>query len=80
MLRWGEALLFLAPLAAFIVWRRAVARGLEGLPPRQIVALLVGLLLMGVALIWMGEREGLPPGRYVPAAVVDGRIVPGHAE
>lgn len=79
MLRLLELLVFLAPLAAYVLWRVTLARG-EGPPPRVLLGILAGLLLFGAGLVWFGLRgERLDPGeRYVPAELRDGRIVPGH--
>lgn len=78
MLRTGELITFLAPFLAFLVWRRlSVGRGPTG---ATLVATFVGLALFGAALAWFGVHEALAPGgRYVPAHVVDGRIVPGQS-
>jgi hypothetical protein len=77
MLRWAELALFLAPFAAWLAWRRvAIGRG----PSRAVlVATLGGLAAFGAGLVWFGLHRSLPPGRYVPARVEGGRIVPGHA-
>lgn len=79
-MRFAELAVFLAPLLAVLVWRRAVARGLDGPPARHLGWMLAGLAVFGAGLGWFATRERLPPGRYVPAHVEDGRIVPGHAE
>ncbi len=78
-MRFAEFVVFLAPVAAFALWRWAVARGMDGPPPRQLVALLAGLMLLAGWLIYTGETERLPPGRYVPARLENGVIVPGHS-
>ena len=79
MLRLLEVLIFLAPLAAYVLWRVTLARG-EGPSPRLLLGILAGLLLLGAVLVWFGLRgERLDPGEsYVPAELRDGRIVPGH--
>ena len=79
MARFAELAAFLVPIAAFVLWRVALARGRSGPEPRQLAMLAVALLLFGAGLIYLAERDRLPPGRYIPAQVVDGRIVPGHA-
>ena len=79
-MRWAEGALFLTPALLFLLWRAAARRGAEGPPARQLLAILAGLLLFGAALAAFAVRERLPQGRYVPAAVVGRRIVPGHAE
>jgi hypothetical protein len=80
MIRIAELAVFVAPIVAFILWRVAIARGLDGPPPRQLLALLAALLVMAGGLIVYAETERLPPGRYVPAQLVDGHIVRGHTE
>lgn len=74
-----EVVLFLLPLAAFLLWRAAVRRGLDGPSPRNLLGIVVVLLLVGAGLAALAVRDRLPPGRYVPAALEHGRIVPGHA-
>ena len=80
MIRLAELAVFLVPLAAFIVWRLALARGIPGPPPRQLAVLFAVLLVLGAWLSVVAVRERLPPGEYVPAQVIDGRIVPGHTK
>jgi len=80
MIRAAELALFLAPLGAYILWRATVARGQAGPSPQVLATIFIGLLLFGGGLAWFGVHERLPAGaRYVPAAMQDGRIVPGHA-
>ena len=78
MARFAELAAFLAPIAAFLIWRAALARGLAGPDPRQLAMLTIALLVLCAGLVYLAERDKLPPGRYVPAQTVDGRIVPGH--
>jgi hypothetical protein len=80
MIRLVELAIFFAPLAAFLLWRAALARGLPGPEPRQLAALFAGLILMCGVLLWLAERDSLPPGRYIPAAVVNGQIIEGHSQ
>ena len=79
MIRFAELSLFLAPLAAYVLWRTTIRRGLPG-PSRQVlIAILAGLLIFGAALAYFGVHERDPAGtHYVPAELKDGRIVPGH--
>ena len=80
MIRAAELALFLAPIAAYVLWRVTAARGQAGPSPRVLSAILVGLLIFGGGLAWFGVHERLPAGaRYVPAQLRDGRVVPGHA-
>ena len=79
MIRLGELALFLAPLAAYALWRITVRRGMPGPPPGMLVAILAMLLLFGAGLAYFSLHERDPAGtRYIPAELKDGRIVPGH--
>ncbi len=80
-MRFVELLLFLAPLAAYALWRAAARRGEPGPPPAVLSGILAGLLLTGAGLAWfaMTERDS-PASRYVPAVLRNGQVVPGHAE
>lgn len=79
MIRASEIALFLAPLAAYLLWRNTVRRGLPGPTPGMLAVILAGLLLFGAGLAYFGVSERDPAGtRYVPAELRNGRIVPGH--
>ena len=69
-MRFAELAVLLAPIAAFTLWRLAIAR--------ELAVLFACLLLMAGWLIYTGEHERLPPGRYVPAHVENGQVVAGH--
>lgn len=79
MIRLLESALFLAPLAAYLLWHTTFRRGLPGPSRRSLVAILAGLILLGAGLVWtsLSERHG-GGTRYVPAQMQDGRIIPGH--
>lgn len=81
MIRLAELMVFLAPLGAYLLYRRTIARG-ETAPSRQVLTgIAAGLLVFGAVLSWFGVHERLPPdARYVPARIENGRIVPGHAD
>ena len=68
-----EVALLLVPVGLVIAW----FYGIRGLSPRGIAA--ASALLAGAAagLFWLGSDRAVS-GHYVPAHVVDGRIVPGH--
>jgi len=72
-----EIVLFLAPFAAFVVWR-ACFRSV--LVPLWVLASLGGLVLaMLVLLIWDHLQDaGDATQAYVPATLQSGRIVQGH--
>lgn len=77
MLRLVELALFLLPFALFLVWRLISAgRGPSGW---MLGGALLALGLVGIGLAWFGTGRALnPAGRYVPAMLQNGRIVPGH--
>ena len=79
MIRLAELAVFFAPLAAFFLWRAAVARGLEGPAPRQLYLILALLIALGGVLVLLGEHERLPPGRYIPAHTENGEVIAGHS-
>jgi MFS superfamily sulfate permease-like transporter len=77
-MRWAEALLLVAPFAIFLIWRRVSAGNGPSLP--VLAATLAALLAFGAALAWFGIARRIGPSeRYVPAKLVDGRVVSGHA-
>jgi uncharacterized RDD family membrane protein YckC len=79
MIRLAELALFLAPLAAYILWRVTVTRGQQGPSPALLSGILVGLLGFGAGLAWFGVRERFAASAdYVPAVLQDGRVVQGH--
>jgi hypothetical protein len=79
MIRFAELAIFLAPIAAFLIWRAAIARGLDGPPPQQLLLMFAAVMVLAVGLIVYTEQDRLPPGRYVPAQLINGQIVPGHS-
>jgi hypothetical protein len=72
-----EIVLFLTPFVAFAAWRLWFP---SPLPPAGLVyglAAFAGVML--AALLWTTYLESQDAHRaYVPAVVVDGRIIPGH--
>jgi hypothetical protein len=79
MIRLGELALFLAPMAAYFLWRTTLRRGMPGPSPQMLGVILAALLLFGAGLAYFGIHERDPAGtHYVPAELRDGRIVPGH--
>ena len=78
MLRLTEFALFLAPFAAFVVWRLMAT---EGGPSMGLVFAAAGaLVLVAGLLFWLSREDALPPGtHYVPAQLQDGQVVPSHA-
>lgn len=81
MIRLAEVLVFLAPLGAYFLYRRAIRRGDAAPSRRTLASIATGLLVFGAVLSWFGVHERLPPdATYVPARLENGRIVPGHAD
>jgi len=79
MIRLAELSLFFAPLAAYILWRITIRRGLPGPSRQTLIMILAGLLVFGAGLAYFGVHERAPAGtHYVPAELRDGRIIPGH--
>lgn len=77
MLRLTEALLFLAPFAAFLAWWLLAASG--GPSPLALSVILLVLALVGGGLVWIAEHGALGPNTaYVPAHMENSRIVEGH--
>jgi 4-amino-4-deoxy-L-arabinose transferase-like glycosyltransferase len=77
MLRLLEIALFLAPFVAFWLIRRAAGR--NGPSRTVLAAAVLGLLLLVAGLMTVGLENAAPPGgRYVPAHLERGQIVPGR--
>jgi hypothetical protein len=73
-----EIVLFVTPFVAFAAWRLLFPSA--GLTPRMLYGTAGFVLLMLAALFWLHQQDAADAGRvYVPAALQDGRIVPGHA-
>ncbi|MBR0660257.1 DUF6111 family protein [Neoroseomonas oryzicola] len=74
-----ELLLFLAPFAAYGVWRRMN----PSTEPSTILLVLsgTGVVLMLAGAFWYGSSRSMAPGEaYVPAHLEGDRVEPGHAE
>ncbi len=61
-MRYAEWALLMVPVAIVVAW----LYGVRGLSRRGIIASVVGLLVIGLGLFWMGEHRAVV-GRYVPA-------------
>jgi hypothetical protein len=72
-MRYAEIALLLVPVALAAAW----ICGIRGLSRRGLVASCLVLLTMAAALYWFGAGRAVQ-GHYVPAHIVNGRIVPGH--
>jgi hypothetical protein len=74
MMRWSEVLLLLPPLV--LIWVRLRT---GAMPNRRLLfTLLMAMVVLGAALAWFGNQRAVNAG-YVPAALQNGRIVPGHS-
>ncbi|MBN8995503.1 MAG: hypothetical protein J0H63_01380 [Rhizobiales bacterium] len=78
-------LFFLLPFAAYAAWLLITRRTIGGAgdwPRRMILWLAVaGAALMVAVLVVFTSFTGAPPGAvYVPATIVDGKLIPGHFE
>ena len=76
-----RGLLFLLPFALYFGFALISRR----VPQRQLVPWLVlticGLVLVAGSFVYLGPTAGeSTTGTYVPAHVVNGKIVPGHVE
>ena len=74
-----EALLFLAPFAAFFFWRRLN----PGREPSGVLLVMAacGAALMLAGAVWYGlSRSSAPGSTYVPARIDGNEITPGHME
>jgi hypothetical protein len=75
MLRLSEIGLFLAPFALYVTWLYLGRRA----PPVFVWSAVALILALCVGTVWFGIANRLGRGEaYVPAHVVDGRIVAGH--
>jgi hypothetical protein len=80
-----NAVFFLLPFAVYAAWlvaTRGSANNLGDWPGRTIAYLAIGgAVLMAIALLFFINFQGAPPGgKYTPAKVEDGKIVPGHID
>ena len=80
-----DVIFFLLPFAAyaaFLAFTRGSLRNAEDWQIKTIAYLgIAGAGLLIAALIVFTSYRTIPPGgRYVPARIEDGRIVPGHIE
>jgi hypothetical protein len=76
-MRWAELALFLVPFALYAAWRLAAAAARTALVFGAIAA---ALAVFAAGMIWLDVSRRLAPSQaYVPARIVDGQIVPGHA-
>ncbi|MGA3397632.1 MAG: DUF6111 family protein [Acetobacteraceae bacterium] len=76
-MRFVEIALFLTPIIVFAAWRLMAPA--TGPSPRVLAAAAALLVVLLAALLWFHKEGALPPDTtYVPATLVDGRIVPAH--
>jgi hypothetical protein len=74
-MRWAEILLFFTPFILFAAWRVSVA---YARPSLAWGALGAALVLVGGTVVFGLERRVPGVDAYVPARIVDGKIVPGQ--
>ncbi len=80
MLRLGELLMVLAPLAGVIGMYLVLVRG-HRISRLALVLAVLGVFAFGGWLVWLGEAESLSRDqRYVPAVLRNGEVVQGHGE
>jgi hypothetical protein len=78
MLRLVELALFLMPFVIFAVWRFMATEGAPSLS--VVIAATLTLLAMAALLVWLSQKDALPPGAdYEPARMENGKVVSGHA-
>lgn len=70
-MRYAEYALFALPLVLAVAWWF----GVRGLSRRGLVVSVVGILVFGLGLVWLGEHRAVV-GRYVPAQWLGGSVVP----
>ena len=80
-----NAVFFLLPFAGYGLWlvvTRGSASNAGDWTVRTIAGLAVGgIVLMTISLLFFINFQGDPPGgKYTPAVIEDGKIVPGHIE
>jgi hypothetical protein len=80
-----DAIFFLLPFAAYALWLVATRGSLSNIADwqaRTIAALALGgaVLLIGAIVVFTHFTGAPPSGKYVPAHIEDGIIVPGHFE
>jgi len=68
-----EIILLFIPVLLAIAWWY----GIRGLSPRGVAAAAAALTTLALILYVFGTGRAVS-GRYIPAHVVDGRIIPGH--
>ena len=80
-----NAIFFLLPFAGYAIWLAATRGGAANVGDwtgRTIAWLAIGgVVLMAVSLLVFINFQGNPPGgKYTPAMIENGKIVPGHIE
>ncbi|MCR4283429.1 MAG: DUF6111 family protein [Bauldia sp.] len=80
-----DAIFFLLPFAAYALWLIITRRTLTNAADWQVRTIaylaLAGAALMIAALVVFVHLDTSPPGgRYVPAHIENGEIIPGHID
>lgn len=77
MWRFAELLLFLAPFAAFALWRVTASSG--GPSTVVIASAAAAVVVLFLSLLVFSRRDALTGSEtYVPAHIENGRLVEGH--
>jgi hypothetical protein len=75
--RFAEIALLALPFAVFVAWRLMAPTA--GPPKVLVIAVSATVVAMAGMLLGFWYEEAEPPGtRYVPAQLLDGRILPGR--
>jgi len=80
-----NVIFFLLPFGVYAGWllaTRGTVGGASDWPVRTITWLAVGgaVLLIAALVVFTQFDAGAPGGKYVPAEIIDGVLVPGHFE
>jgi hypothetical protein len=80
-----DAIFFLIPFAAYALWLVVTRRTLPNAADWEIrtigyLALAGAVLVIGVLFAFVHLDAEAPGGKYVPARLENGKIVPGHFE
>ena len=79
MTRLVELALLLTPLAAYLLWRTLVSRGVPNPSRHTLIVLAAAVTLLGGSLVVLSFSERhAGTSHYVPAHLENGRVIPGH--
>jgi peptidoglycan/LPS O-acetylase OafA/YrhL len=76
-LRFAEIALFAAPFLVFAAWRLMAPSG--DAPKSLVFGVIAAVVAMAGLLLILWYEDAAPPNSgYIPARIVDGRIIPGQ--